>query len=625
MAGRPLIVGTSPFYSIFRLFWAIVGVWCLPLSPWAQTATEKISLPTGWEPLQGEPAPSSRRAKMLSDTVALPLMDDFSHHQGQWIWEDRKVSVSTHWALDPRSVGQAVFDGVDALGRPYHPTSLSSDTLCDVLTSPPIDLRNSSSVVLTFLLQQGGLGDPTEPQDSFVVDFWHPTMASWQRVWHRAGGEDPARWKWVSILVNAPYAGTNGFQFRLGNKGARSGAFDHWLVDHIVLEGGRTLADTLLTDPAWNSTQPSLIQPYSEAPYWVPFSLVQRTSWEMTYRRNGPVPPGGWSLNLGKFVLKKGTLTLADRLVVPVVSLLTHNVTLPLTIPVPPLTVPMSGPTTLHSTVWFDGENVGILSNDSLVKEYSFGYRYGWDDGTAERAYGVMNVAGAKTAVRTTFIQPDTLRGMALSFVPAGHDATQESFRLCVWEDNGGQPGALLYRSDSLYSPSYGYGPDALTYYVLDTVGLVVPTVVFLGVEQVGLNPLNIGYDVNTTQVLPLFYGEPGFWYPSLFSGTLRLRPFFRHLPIDLAMEESRPVQGENFTVFPNPAFDKFRLQRPSHATPEDWEKTEIRVLSVDGRVLFSARGLYEVSTLGWPVGLYTVQAMDASGKVISQRLSVCP
>ena len=261
-----------------------------------------------------------RAAKTLStDTLSLPFSDDFSSNAA-WKWADQKVQVSSTWAVEARSVGQAVFDGINAYGRAYKTGSLGSDSLTDVLTSPYLDLRTRNNVVLTFLFQTGGLGDPTEPDDSLRVDFWNPTDSSWDVVWSRAGGGDPERWRWAAVPVTAPWAGQNGFRFRLTARGARGGAFDHWLVDHVFLAANRTVADTVLEDPAWTLAHPTLLQDYTEVPYWISFYPVADQEYELEYRRNGPIPLGGWSLNLGKQVVTRGADTVFQRLVVPVVS-----------------------------------------------------------------------------------------------------------------------------------------------------------------------------------------------------------------------------------------------------------------------------------------------------------------
>ena len=124
-----------------------------------------VGLPTVERPVLRGTASGVRAAKTLStDTLSLPFSDDFSSN-APWKWADQKVQVASAWAVEARSVGQAVFDGINAYGRPYKMGSLGSDSLTDVLTSPFLDLRTRNNVVLTFLFQTGGLGDPTEPDD----------------------------------------------------------------------------------------------------------------------------------------------------------------------------------------------------------------------------------------------------------------------------------------------------------------------------------------------------------------------------------------------------------------------------------------------------------------------------
>ena len=570
-----------------------------------------VGLPTVERPVLRGTASGVRAAKTLStDTLSLPFSDDFSSN-APWKWADQKVQVASAWAVEARSVGQAVFDGINAYGRPYKMGSLGSDSLTDVLTSPYLDLRTRNNVVLTFLFQTGGLGDPTEPDDSLRVDFWNPTDSSWDVVWSRAGGGDPERWRWAAVPVAAPWAGQNGFRFRLAARGARGGAFDHWLVDHVFLGANRTSADTVLEDPAWTMAHPTLLKDYTEVPYWIPFYPVADQEYELEYRRNGPIPVGGWSLNLGKQVVTRGADTVFQRLVVPVVSNLIHNTNEKYQFSPQPAATSDTEPYTLASTIWFDGENVGILSNDSVHYRQRFENRYGWDDGSSERAYGVQNVNGGTVAMHTPMYRGgDTLRGIDLAFVPAGVDATQQGFRICVWAANNTQPGALLYRSDSVYTPDYSWGPDVLVHYVLDTVGLVLPNTVFLGWQQEGTAPMHVGYDVNSPPVVPNVYGEPGIWYTSLYQGRLRLRPFLNQLPLDLQVAE-RPAPLGALRLYPNPGRDWLRVEAPGIAARD---LHHLEVFDAQGRVVFSGPYVPELATAQWSSGLYTLRLRTATG-----------
>lgn len=589
--------------------WALMGadLWAQPVEHLAMpTALPAVNRPGGCAGCS-----ETRVEKTLSaDTLPLPFSDDFSSNAG-WKWADQKVQVGSTWSVDARSVGQAVFDGITAYGRPYKEGSLGSDSLTDVLTAPFLDLRTRNNVVLTFLFQAGGLGDPTESDDSLRVDFWNPADSSWTVVWSRAGGGDPERWRWASVPVAAPWAGQNGFRFRLAARGARGGAFDHWLVDHVFLGANRTAADTVLEDPAWTLEHPSLLADYTEVPYWISFYPVADQAYELEYRRNGPIPVGGWSLNLGKQVVTRGPDTLFQRLVVPVVSNLIHNTNEKYQMPVQPSGTPANEPYTLASTIWFDGENVGILSNDSLHYRQRFENRYGWDDGSSERAYGVQNVNGATVGMYTPLYRAgDTLRGIDLAFVPAGVDAAQQGFRICVWAANNTQPGALLYRSDSVYTPDYSWGPDVLVHYVLDTVGLVLPNTVFIGWQQEGTAPMHVGFDVNSPPVVPNVYGEPGIWYTSLYQGRLRMRPFFNQLPLDLQLAE-RPAPLAMLRLYPNPGRDWLRVEVPGFAIRD---LHHLEVFDAQGRVVYSGPYVPELATAQWSSGLYTLRLRTATG-----------
>lgn len=547
-------------------------------------------------PRSGAAQPASVLHK-TSDTLLPPFVDGFSHRLNAG-WTSSGVVSASNWSVDPLSIGAAVFDGIAADGQAYRPAVLGNDSLTDALVSPFFNLTGQTNGVLSFYLQQGGQGDPTESTDSLIVHFWNPAASAWEHGWGLRGGANTGRWHAQSIALPAHLNGLSGVRFRIARYGSPAGAFDHFLIDYLEFGMGRNLGDTLLFDPAWSRVPSSLIQGFSELPWWhYSAFLLEKDSLSTAYRRNGPAPVGGWQLNLGKYVWKDGLgSVLASRSSVPVVTTLNHDVSTPYPFALTKPGVSMTGPSDFHFTGWFDGENVGELQNDSLYIRQHFGDRYGLDDASAERSYGVTQGSLPQMAQLFTFLQADSLRGLDLSFVPAGFDWSGMRFQLAVWElDTAGLPGNVLYVTDSSYVPELAYAGSPFRHYVLDTSAIYVPKEVYLGFIQTTGPALTVGLDLQRNSVKA--YGDYAGWYPSLLPGTLMMRPFFRGLPADL----SESTLSVPTPLYPNPASQYVRGPASAHA---------VRVYSALGQEIsrFDAHEGWELPVADWPAGMYIFQ-----------------
>jgi hypothetical protein len=516
--------------------------------------------------------------KTTGDTLNLPFEDDFSAFSAapasRW-WVDNKASVNRTMGLDERTLGVATLDGLDELGFPYDPTDNTSDTLADVLTSRYINLLPSQNGLwLTFFYQNGGRGERAEPDDTLVLDFWSPATQTWNRAWDTTGGPAMTTFRAVAVAIADPQYKNPGFRFRFGGKGARNGQFDVWNIDYVQLGAGRSAADTSIVDPGFTRWHPSLINGFESIPgFHYKDTLFQKSEFDLFYRKNGP--PGSANINLRKFNLKYNGTIIASQNGVPF-NTGPFDVENLLTVPFPVFNIPGPRPPEfeLEMTSIMDGANDGIRTNDTIQRLQVFRNYYAYDDGSAERGYGVTNFSGAKTAMAWQPVQPDSLKGIYLYFAQAGNDPTTTGFRIGVWNNNQGFPGTLIYLSDSVYKPVRSEANVYLPY-ALDTA-IYINGPVFIGVQQSGTIPLNIGFDVNNVNATTLFYGNSFTWFPSLFSGTLMLRPYVRYQPLDLSVPEPEPIR---VLFYPQPAKHRlFARGMPAHEA--------YQVIDLQGRIL---------------------------------------
>ena len=576
-----------------------VGLWLVALAASAQPV-EQALVPWG-----GPATHSVQSFKTFSDTLNLPLSAGFDHRIPLG-WTSRVVQVSQTMARKPLSLGVAVFDGISGSGAPYLPGVLSTDTLGDALYSPWF--AAPSGAVLGFRVQQGGFGDPCESSDSLVVHAWSSADTAWVRMGGIRGGLADDRWKAYTFAV--PANGSSATRVRIGRHGAPSGAFDVFLVDYLELSATQGLGDSALFDPTWITPPARLLNVYREVP-WFHYNrvLLERDSVRTPYRRNGIVPVGGWQLNLGKLSWTDATgSVLQSRLTVPVVSNLLHNVATPFNLALNrPQLIP-TGPFAWNLAYWFDGEAVGDRSNDTARIRIACDQRYVVDDGSIERGYGVAQGVEPRWAQRYQFLQADTLRGMDLEWIPAGPQGEGERFRLGVWTiDTAGFPGDPIYVSDSLYEVVWNYAGQLGRHYVLDTLGLVVPRDVYLGVvmetsnSDQGMPRAVLGLDVHTDATKA--FGEVGEWFLSQLPGALALRPFFRGTPGDLSTREPQRVVG--LTVAPQPASDWAVV----HGTGLRLEVLNALGSAVATAARPDASRPWNVDLRGLPAGLYLIRS----------------
>lgn len=553
---------------------------------------------------------AQKQANNLCDTIGLPLMDDFSGVEGwpdQRRWCDSKVWVNDSYGWDVPTLGVATFDGLDENGQAYDILDNSSDSIADVLTSKFIRFGpNPSGVYLSFFYQEGGRGERPRSGDALTVDFWSPQDSAWLQVWKRSplGFEG---FRAAIIPVDSSLWLQDGYRFRFAAYGARSGSFDIWNVDYVRLEENRNAADTAITDAAFTRQHPSLLKDYWQIPWFhlqgVPDPF--KDEFDLHYKKNGDSL--SVSINLRGYELFYDGTKIQQKNGIPWNNF-SYNKELIVPVPLDPVSLnpAPSGEFDLSVISLMTGANDGFRSNDTVKGLHRFSNYYAYDDGSAERVYGLSNVGGAVTAILFTPLKPDTLKGLYLYFGQAKVDAKLNDFQIGIWENQNGIPGNELYLSDSVYVPEY-FNHDQFSAYALDS-SIYVDASVFIGLKQRTVEPLNVGLDVNRPDgdtTTHIFYNDGINWYQSLFPGNLMLRPYFNYQPTDLS--SSRWTAELN--VHPNPADDRILIQT---GADEDrtWALFDLYGRTVDMGIL--PKGADQLDISAWPSGLYYFRVLGS-------------
>ena len=590
--------------------------------------------------ISGRPQPEAKpkwKSSFFKASLSLPFADDFSAagaYPDPLLWADSGVYINQTIPAAPITLGAATFDGLDKFGRAYNLNRMLTDTT-DQLTSRYINLSSPvDSVYLSFYWQPAGYGEPPSSMDSINLQFWNQRDTSWNYIWGVFGG-DSLPFQRVMIPVDTTYH-QDSFRFRFESYGAPGGNFDVWHIDQVLLDDERNFADTLVDDIAFTRPHPGLLNNYETVPWFHITSAsnpqaLAKNDLRLFYRRNVDPNAPRPSLFLGEYqIFTNGVLT--DQNGAPDANLDDNHLPLVETrFPVPDtadagrprldfLANSYSEETEILSVQTYSGSSQNRSANDTLRKALRLRNYYAYDDGSAERAYEIINNAGNFIVQRYDIFGSDTLKGLYLYFMPAAIDVDDNEFSIVVLENNNGLPGQVIFETDSLYVPQFSDRNFYLPYLIdgVENPPLLNSTV-FIGIRQVNSTPLTLGYDANRRRKTVAFYGRTNDLFQSFLPGTIMMRPFFRYLPTDLKQDEmdySKP----QFEVYPNPSSGTFNLSWPT-----DLEKELFQYQVFDLRGQLKQKGPMQKNIeLNVPAGLYLLQLInERSGESYPQRILI--
>ena len=284
-------------------------------------------------------------------------------------------------------------------------------------------------------------------------------------------------------------------------------------------------------------------------------------------------------------------------------------------------------PSTLPDSTYFTIEHVitttGDLhnSNDTLIQIQKFGKYYAYDDGSAELGY-YLNAYGAKTAVRFTLNEADTLKSVRIYFDPIidGTAIQASGFRIVVWNNIGGAPGTIIHKDSVIYpfylSGSYDKMP---TFNLSSCLPLGVGTY-FIGIQQTSNKALNIGFDRNTNHKDALYYDIGNGWVQSAIPGSLMINPVMGcTYPAYVGIKEFE--SKNNFQIFPNPAQNTISVNHVGNQL----ETSTLQILTSLGQLVFTksitSNETIDISSLS--NGLYFIHLKNSNLNVSSQKLII--
>ena len=547
------------------------------------------------------------------------------------IWIDKYAYHNYTYAYQPWSLGVATLDGVDENGWPYDFGNTSAHESADVLTSRPINLAGKVNVYLTFLYQAEGYGNAPEIDDSLLLEFWIVDSNKWMPSgWYSQMNPTPIDiWDTVHWLLPSA-ALDDGFRFRFRNWASTSGALDHWHIDYVNLKDNDLPTVSNFSDLAISEPIKTILDDYTAVP-WDHFknpTLNQTDKMIDTLKvkvYNSDLTPtnfanGGLEVRFQNVLQAGSPFTLANP---AITSEWTGNWELGLNKYPYPLQAnyTFNDAVTASPQAAFDiklnidaavsGSNVYDV-NDTTYYVQDFRNYYSYDDGSAEAAYGITG-SHSLLAYKFEAYEEDTLTGVLMHFVPSVDDHSDELFLLTIWDDNGGEPGTIIYQDDyfNTQSPEYSGAMNGFRYYTFMANGKVaVPQTFYVGWEQIGSTSLNVGMDHNVANGDKIFRNVGGTWLTSSFQSSLLIRPVFstalNYTLSDEVLEEN-VVETVSVKLYPNPVNNLLTIETNANYF-------SVTLYDLTGRAVMTVINETQLDVSVLNTGIYFADVRDANG-----------
>ncbi len=483
----------------------------------------------------------------------------------------------------------------------------------------------------------------TQVLDTLVIDSIQTInpafpVVRWEKLWTSEGVEEVIPFEQLSFervdleLNDAAYL-FNDFQFRFRNWATISGNNDHWNIDYIQLdtvppaENLRDIAhvvpiSSMLNDyqaMPWNqfinhldeslannmnaTVRNSLTNTVNLSDNYLITDLCQD---EVLYEFGPQLIPGGVAGGT-KQELTLNTATLKDNLI----DLLGN----------PDFVERDSVVLQVDWVIEAGIPNEVSNDNDTLYRYQEFFDYYAYDDGTAERAFG-LNGVGSKLALQFQLNEADSLQAIQVKFLDMNADVSLKEFNLSVWLeiDEGTNNDSLIFQAVNTVTPSYIDGYNRFWTYEFDEAVHLPAGTFYVGMEQTDNELLNIGFDRNHDVKERTFFNTGGEWLPSTFEGAVMIRPVFGNGNfrdnVNVGTEETLdPSSKENsFTIYPNPATNQlyFELAGVNQTNP-----SQIQVFDFAGREIINQATNHanSIDIQHLPKGLYLLRVLDENGQ----------
>jgi hypothetical protein len=571
--------------------------------------------------------------------INLPFFDDFSTSSvfpDPDLWEDKYAFINSSYPVKPISIGVATLDAIDDEGNIY--ATGNDITPSDTLTSRPVNLSaykgSGQPVTLSFWYQAGGKGEPPEEKDSLLLELYSVKDSSWTGTAWKA-----ETWPTDTFVqVTVPIADSlfeDGFKFRFRNytsislkevvqgQGALSNS-DQWHLDYIQLDNRPAEEHSDLNDITFISPLRSTLRYYESVPWSHIDNVItdERIDTIPIFIRNAYerlTPPHDSTAVTRQYYIKD--LNSNTYFIEPypdngITEKFLNNSIIDRGDRFKPYYQQTESETGLFEVAAYFKNTEHYKGNDTVKRIERFLDYYAYDDGTAEYGFGISGESsrGALLAYRFRLYKTDTIRAIDLYFNKTRNNFTSsKSFRLCIWYNDKGLPGELIYPKDPEQSP-YLY-PDTLhglnefARYTLDTL-LIVSDTIYVGWQQTTEEFLNLGYDINNANKKNILTNITGTWKsfdesPAV-EGSLMMRLVMGTKQLTTSINTAEGADEEILKIYPNPADDYINIQFNS---PIDNQYLSAAIYDFSGRIVYQSQNVTQVINVsGLRPGLYILR-----------------
>lgn len=596
----------------------------------------------------------------------LPFTDDFADElifPKNAYWADKQAFINRTFALNPWTLGVATLDGLDDDGRPYVSSDVLVNGSADSLTSRPFCLdgvENSDSLYLSFLFQAQGISDFPDEIDSLFVEIKDDSQ-NWHTIWSVGGLDtslvnDEFTQVILPVIDDTTSSATfffNGFQFRFRNTATITGINDPWHLDYIQLDtAGSFLSRIIQNDFAHVYDMRPILKNYSAMP-WDQFYNYQDEelidSLRFTFRINDNDPASSANIKYEVFELCDSIDIASDSLLSNINGPLSQTNTQALKFTDEPFEDLSEGKDPGENIVvrcdltYAPNSNDNNAINDKLQYNQIFSNYYSYDDGTAERAYGLLG-NGAQIAVEFDLNEEVWLKGIQIYFTHIVGDVSANGFDIKAWYDIDKGDNDIA-RDDSLIAirsgliPIYTGEVGGFTTYLFED-SVKVDSTFYIGMEQYDKDILNIGFDVNnvvydTSYIIQdttidnythlyagekTFYNTNGVWLESIIPGAIMIRPIVGPREVwQTGISEALPKKFD-FKLYPNPAENYINIDLNISSNNRQ-DVAYYSIFDFSGRKI-NSDVLYDttidIGNLG--SGMYILQLEDQDGKSLGRK-----
>lgn len=532
--------------------------------------------------------------------IPLPFFDEFIQHKNyplsysdmspnDSLWINSGALVNNSYPINSPSFGCVTLDGLADSGKVYTFVPFTFGG-ADTLTSHRINLHNltaNDSVYFSFFYQPEGKGDYPDVGDSLVLEYKNKRNV-WIKIWGVDGFTSdplPSNFTYVILpIIDTSYLDST-FQFRFRNIATLSGNNDHWNIDYIKLNKLRTYND-ITSDFAFSNIPSHPLINYFSMPFKqfkanktsemaseIKCEIFNNWNQSQTIDKGCNVYDGISNDTIQKYITSSNNVN-PNSFLTPTPSF-NPIYTIPDT-----LTEINCNLRMVKQQFYFDPGGIENNENDTLNYNIKFSNYFAYDDGTAEKVYGVLG-SDAKIAYEFNLNVDDTLKAVQIHFAHMNSDVSNKLFDLMIWTSIDIPNGVsdVQIQRETFLKPIYIDSINGWTTYSLDTVQALSAGKLYIGFKQLQSDYLNIGYDINNDSHTKLYYNTGLGWFQSIIPGALMMRPIFGNcVPQGTFINEIANHKINNYQLFPNPSNSNITL------TTDEAIINEITIYDVVGK-----------------------------------------